>query len=86
MAKLTKDYCESLREDLRDPQEAIAYLQAALDEGDRRCFLLALLNVATAQDFILVLARPGLEAMTDLQLQALASGADPEVVRAMHKA
>src|SRR5262245_38307941 len=46
MNRLTKDYHEALLQALQDPQEAAAYLTAALDEGDSATFLLALRNVA----------------------------------------
>ena len=47
MAKVTS-YQEDLIEALRDPKEAAAYLNAAIEEGDREVFLLALRNVAQA--------------------------------------
>jgi len=50
-------YHEDLIKDLRDPLEACAYLNAALEEGDRRHFLIALRNVAEAQGGLLALAR-----------------------------
>lgn len=43
------DYQEDLIESLRDPQEALAYLNAALTDEDERIFLLALKNVLEAQ-------------------------------------
>lgn len=44
------DYYEFLVEDLRkNPDEASAYLNAALEAGDKRAFLLALRNVLMAQ-------------------------------------
>jgi len=43
------DYQEDLIESLQDPQEAIAYLNAALMDEDERIFLLALKNVLEAQ-------------------------------------
>jgi DNA-binding phage protein len=46
--KATKDYKEYLRETLADPEEAAAYLNAALEEGDESVFLLALRDVAEA--------------------------------------
>jgi probable addiction module antidote protein len=49
MTRLTKDYHASLIEALRDPEEAAAYLTAALAEGDMPTFLLALRNVAEAK-------------------------------------
>lgn len=47
-AKLTKDHQKSLLETLKDPREAAAYLNAALEEGDNELFLLALKNVVKA--------------------------------------
>ena len=48
MAKKTTTYQEDLLEALKDPREAAAYLNAAMEEGDRALFLLALRNVAEA--------------------------------------
>lgn len=48
MAKRSTTYQEDLIEALKDPQEAAAYLNAAIEEGDRTLFLLALRNVAEA--------------------------------------
>ena len=42
------DYQESLIEGLHDPKEAAAYLDAALEDGDRAVFLLAIRNVIEA--------------------------------------
>lgn len=47
MVKVTS-YQEDLIEALKDPKEAAAYLNAAIEEGDREVFLLALRNVAQA--------------------------------------
>jgi len=57
MSKLSKDYRETLLEDLQDPQEAAAYLTAALEEGDSAVFLLALRNVADAKGMRTVAAK-----------------------------
>ena len=46
--KKTTTYQEDLIEALKDPREAAAYLNAAMEEGDRELFLLALRNVAEA--------------------------------------
>jgi len=46
--KLTKDHQKSLLETLKDPKEAAAYLNAALEEGDNELFLLAMKNVVKA--------------------------------------
>jgi probable addiction module antidote protein len=48
MAKKVTTYQEDLIESLKDPREAAAYLNAAMEEGDRALFLLALRNVAEA--------------------------------------
>jgi len=47
MAKTTA-YQNDLIEALKDPCEAAAYLNAAMEDGDREMFLLALRNVAEA--------------------------------------
>jgi probable addiction module antidote protein len=49
MKKKVINYQEQLLQDLQDPQEAIAYLNAALLDEDPRIFLLALKNVIAAQ-------------------------------------
>jgi len=47
MAQMT-EYQKDLLEALKDPTEAAAYLNAALEEGDKEAFLLALRNIAEA--------------------------------------
>ena len=49
MGKRSKDYHSSLIEDLKNPTEATAYLEVALEEGSNEEFLLALRNVAEAR-------------------------------------
>ena len=44
----SRDYQRSLVERLSDPNEAAAYLDAALEYGDRPAFLLAIRNVIDA--------------------------------------
>lgn len=44
-----RNYQDSLKDALRNPKEAEAYLNASLDENDPELFLLALRNVADAQ-------------------------------------
>lgn len=44
----TRDHQEYLLETLKDPNEAAAYLNAALEENDNELFLLALKNVIKA--------------------------------------
>ena len=45
----SQPYQESLIAALTDPLEAAAYLNAAMEEGDKELFLLALRNVAEAR-------------------------------------
>jgi probable addiction module antidote protein len=49
MNGVSVDYRIGLLEDLADPEEAAAYLNAALEEGDQQVFLLALRDVAEAR-------------------------------------
>jgi len=49
MTKVTVSYEEGLYQDLQDPDEAAAYLNAALEEGSQDVFLLALRDVARAR-------------------------------------
>ena len=49
MTKLSADYEEGLRAAMEDPAEAAAYLNAALEDGSRDVFLLALRDVAVAR-------------------------------------
>jgi probable addiction module antidote protein len=53
----TKNYQDSLIEGLHDPAAAAAYLDAALEEGDRAVFLLAIKNVIEAQGGMSQIAR-----------------------------
>jgi len=57
MAKKVTTYQEDLVNALKDPHEAAAYLNAAIEECDRAVFLLALRNVAEAQGGMAALAR-----------------------------
>lgn len=49
MRKASVTYEEGLHEDLRNPEEAAAYLNAALEEESQAVFLLALRDVADAR-------------------------------------
>ena len=53
----TESYRESLLESLRDPDEATQYLNACLEDGDARVFLVALRDVAEARGGIRALSR-----------------------------
>lgn len=48
MNELTASYEEGLWESLKDPLEAAAYLNAALEDGSQEVFLLALRDVTVA--------------------------------------
>lgn len=47
--KAAKDYREVLYETLRDPNEAAEYLNAAIEDGDEKVFLLALRDIVEAR-------------------------------------
>jgi probable addiction module antidote protein len=49
MNQLTAKYEEGLKAALADPDEAAAYLNAALEENDQEVFLLALRDIAEAR-------------------------------------
>ncbi len=49
MSKASVSYDEGLLPDLQDPEEAAAYLNAALEESSQEVFLLALRDVANAR-------------------------------------
>ena len=53
----SRKYQDSLVETLRDPKEAAAYLDAALEAGDRAVFLLAIRNVIDALGGMTQMAR-----------------------------
>ena len=69
---------EWLSEQLRDPEMVVAYLNAALDEGDQPAFMLALRNVAKARGGMTMLAR--LTGMNRVALsRALSVTGNPEL-------
>lgn len=49
MMTKSKNYQDSLLDSLADASEAAAYLNAALEDGEKEVFLLALRNVADAR-------------------------------------
>lgn len=51
------DYATQLLEDLKDPGEAAAYLEAAIQEGDREALLIAMRHVAAAHGGMGVIAQ-----------------------------
>ena len=53
----SRQYRDSLVAALRDPQEAAAYLDAALEAGDRAAFLLAIRKVIDALGGMTLIAR-----------------------------
>jgi probable addiction module antidote protein len=67
-----------LVEQLRDRELAVAYLNAALEEGDQAAFMLALRNVAKASGGIATLARS--TGMNRVALsRALSNSGNPEL-------
>ena len=61
MVTAAKPYRDSLVDALRDPREAAAYLDAALEARDRAAFLLAIRHVVQANEGMSHTARsPGL--------------------------
>jgi len=55
--KPSKPYEEELYNSLKDPKEALEYLRAAMEDPDRKVFLLALKDVAIARGGFQSLAR-----------------------------
>jgi probable addiction module antidote protein len=51
MKQITAKYEDGLAASLTDPDEAAAYLNAALEEDDQEVFLLALRDIAEARGF-----------------------------------
>jgi probable addiction module antidote protein len=51
MNEVTARYETGLKASLTDPEEAAAYLNAALEENDQEIFLLALRDIAEARGF-----------------------------------
>ena len=49
MSKTSTSYQEGLITDLANPDEAAAYLNAALEDGDKEVFLMALRDIAEAK-------------------------------------
>ncbi|MBU0579894.1 MAG: putative addiction module antidote protein [Candidatus Margulisbacteria bacterium] len=55
--KPSKPYEESLYESLKDPKVALEYLRTAMEDPDRKVFLLALKDVARARGGLQSLAK-----------------------------
>ena len=51
MSTITEKYEDGLKESLLNPEEAAAYLSAALEENDQEIFLLALRDITEARGF-----------------------------------
>jgi probable addiction module antidote protein len=71
-------YQRDLIESLKNPQEAAAYLNAAIEEGDRGVFLLALRNVAEARGGMTALAEKAQLSRESLY-RALSNRGNPEI-------
>lgn len=73
-----EDQDEWLTEQLRDPELCVAYLNAALAEGDQAAFMLALRNVARARGGVAAMARE--TGMNRVALsRALSEAGNPEL-------
>lgn len=75
MGKAIK-YQDKLIESLKDHDEAILYLNAALEDGDIRVFLLALRNVVEANGGVTTLAKASHKSRTSLY-KALSETGNP---------
>ncbi|OGR89799.1 MAG: hypothetical protein A2992_09730 [Elusimicrobia bacterium RIFCSPLOWO2_01_FULL_59_12] len=71
-------YHDELIKYLKDPRAACAYLNTALEEGDRKHFLIALRNVAEAQGGLLTLSRR-LRMNRGHLYKILSKGGNPEI-------
>lgn len=71
-------YQDYLIESLKDPEEAVGYLNAALEGGDIKVFLLALHNVVQAQGGINTLAKKVHKSRTSLY-KALSEKGNPHL-------
>jgi len=75
---LAEDQSDWLTEQLRDPELCVAYLNAALAEGDQAAFMLALRNVAKARGGVTAIARAS--GMNRVALsRALSAAGNPEL-------
>jgi probable addiction module antidote protein len=73
-----EDQGEWLSKQLRDPELCVAYLNAALAEGDQAAFMLALRNVAKARGGVAAMARE--TGMNRVALsRALSEAGNPEL-------
>jgi len=76
--KQSLSYQEDLIEALRNPEEAAAYLNASIEDGDREVFLLALRNVADAQGGIAAVAEKA-NLNRESLYRTLSSKGNPEI-------
>jgi probable addiction module antidote protein len=77
MRRLT-EYQRDLIEALKDPVEAAEYLNAAIEEGDKETFLLALRNVAEAHGGMKTVAEKANVNRVSLY-RSLSRGGNPEI-------
>lgn len=76
MSKSKINYQDYLIESLKDPEEAVGYLNAALEGGDTEVFLLALQNVIKAQGGVAKIAKKSHKSRTSLY-KALSKDGNP---------
>ena len=78
-----KRYQDTLIQALKDPEEAVGYLNAVLETKDPRMFLVALRNVVEAQGGMLHLSRKIKMSRTNLY-KMLSKNGHPEI-QSLHK-
>lgn len=77
--KRSGDYNKYLLESLRDPEEAVAYINAAIEEeDDPEALLMALRQVAEARNISKLALKAGLNRVTIYRI--LAEGGNPRMV------
>ena len=78
MSKITKSYNEYLSDTLQDPEEAAAYINAAIEDGDEAVLLLALRDVIDARGGVATAAKKARLNRESLY-RALGPGGNPKL-------
>jgi probable addiction module antidote protein len=71
-------YEEWLLQQLKDPSEAAAYLEAAIEQGDQKALMVALRHVAMAQGGVAAVARRA-KVTREAAYRILSSSGNPEL-------
>lgn len=67
MKRATTSYRDGLLKSLAKPEEAAAYLNAALEDGDQDAFLMALRDIADARGMESILQSAGLRLAVEVR-------------------